>query len=196
MADFENPYAPTANPYVNSESGNFLPEQRPYAAFVGPRANYYLGAWKYAISVGIGKASFNLAAFLVPGFWFGYRKMYTTLILFDAFVLAELVIEQTFCELVFGAPDTSTGWDLFTTLSISLVCGFWGNTWYFNRAKRVIAAEQSKGLSGAALEQSLRAKGGTSVLLGIVCLIVFIVFSAAVTIGLEMFFHPDMVLFE
>lgn len=121
--------------------------------------------------------------------------MYKIALVFGVFTLLQLIVEQLFCELVLGIPETSALWDLVSVLGISAFLGYYANYWYFNHVKRAIEEEQSSGLSGSELERRLSIRGGTNVWAGIGSLVAMLVTGTLAAVCIQQIFHPDWPLF-
>ena len=128
-----------------------IEEKEEFRAFVGPNwGDYYYGALRRILrGKGVG-ASFNSAAFVLPGLWLPYRKMYlATVILYGV----------GFLEIILDAP----GLVYFgVNLLIFAICGAYGNRWYLSHAKRVIAVVGQRLLQRDIFLQTLANRGGTS----------------------------------
>src|SRR5437773_1330907 len=105
-----NPYAaPLADPNSIPVEAALGEEQETKAlrAFVGTKADYYLGKWAAALKRRGAGTGFNWAAFLLSGLWMPYRKMYMpTVILYGAMLLSE-IIEDFVIAGLFGNEDAS-----------------------------------------------------------------------------------------
>jgi hypothetical protein len=130
-----------------------IEEKEEFRAFVGPNwGDYYYGALRRILTgKGVG-ASYNWAAFVLPGFWFPYRKMYlATAILYGVAFLEIILGDKTPGIVDFGVP-----------LLIFAICGAYGNRWYLSHAKREIAVVRQRFLERDIFLQRLANRGGTS----------------------------------
>lgn len=185
----------SANPYAAPISKSSHPqaaasesaEQRHLRAFVGSSANYYLGKWRRF--VGHERMGFNWAAFLLAGFWIGYRKMYLLSMIFFAVILVETVAEEVVFVGILGYPETPAGLSLFVTLVAALVCGSYGNRWYLSHARHVIADVRTQGLEEQALIEKLSKRGGTSLASALGLFSLYMVVSCAALIILDILFY-------
>ncbi len=140
-------------------------DQNELRAFVGPNADYYLPGWWAK------KWKWNWAAFFFGGWWIAYRKMYKAFVIFFGIILTETSIELVFF------PNLAELIGRATYVVYAIVCGAFGNTWYYRKAKAVIADAHSHGghpqwdpAGGPDVYGELRKRGGTSVLIAIVAL--------------------------
>ena len=137
-------------------------DQNELRAFVGPNADYYLPGWWAK------KWKWNWAAFFFGGWWIAYRKMYKAFVIFFGIILTETSIELVFF------PNLAELIGRATYVVYAIVCGAFGNTWYYRKAKAVIADAHSHGgqqwdpAGVPDVYGELRKRGGTSVLIAIV----------------------------
>ena len=161
----QNPYAsPMSEPMAFAAVPSEDPERAELRAFVGSRANYYLSRWSPLLGGRQAGAGFNWAAFLFSGLWIPYRKMYKVTLIFYAVVLLESILEEVVMVGILGQPEVPGGLSLVIGLAIWLICGVFGNRWYFSHAKRVIAEARAEGFEGEALLRTLSRRGGTNLL--------------------------------
>ena len=125
--------------------------------FVGPDgADYYLYAWT-PILTGRGRgAFFNWAAFLIPGLWLPYRKMYLATIYFYGIALVWAIAED--------ANELPGLYRIGFVLIVALICGTFGNRWYLSYARRVIAEVKKQVQERHAVLETLPKRGGTSLI--------------------------------
>jgi hypothetical protein len=113
-------------------------------AFVGEYADYYLQAWEPPLS-GQGRAlGFNIAVFLLCGWWLAYRKMYQAI-----FILAGVLILGTLLEFLLFVSllklrEPPPGANLPFPLVVFIVVGICANSWYLGQARRVIAKVRAR----------------------------------------------------
>ena len=132
-------------------------------AFVGPKAKYYLSAWRATVNEK--RTTFNWAAFFGTAAWLLYRKMYR---------LAALCLGVIFCvsivEDIASASVPAAVWGLTT----GIIVGYYGNRWYFHHALRAVGQLRSSGL------RALAKRGGTS---PVAVLVLFILVLVALLLG-------------
>ena len=119
-------------------------EERLRAA-IGPRADYYLRRWREMDASGK-SYSWNWAACLANMYWFIFRKMWLSLILF---ILANIVLSMV--PALLPIPNKYV---VPMLIGLSFVTGYYGNYLYRRQIGKLVA-------SPATIEQ-LRARGGTS----------------------------------
>ncbi|QDV38534.1 DUF2628 domain-containing protein [Tautonia plasticadhaerens] len=186
------------NPYAAPESGSIgarsvpaeTPEQRDLRAFVGSNADYYLRRWTHLLERESAGAGFNLAAFLLSGFWLVYRKMYRVTAIFFAVILLESVVEEVIFVVVLGNEAVPAGRGLVVGLVAAIVCGSYGNRWYYSHARRVISDVRAQGLGEQAVAGALARRGGTSLVAAIGLFVLFLVVTFAVFIALAFVLYP------
>lgn len=128
-------------------------------AFVGTNASdYYLTAWRPALSGEGGARGFNLAAFFLGGLWMGYRKMYVEACLLYVLMMAVTILE----EVVMAGGSASRFPGTLFRLVLGIVVGFNANRWYWARAQRVVAEVRARGLSDVDHLWAIANRGGTS----------------------------------
>jgi hypothetical protein len=162
---------PVINPYASPESApvDFAIDVHDDAlraqlrAFVGRKADSYLGKWAPTLANPRRKPGFNFAAFFLSGLWMGYRKMYKAALIFYAALLFATIVFAVW-EASFPETSGAAVLDRMISFGVALLCGFAGNSWYLAHAKRVIAQARSEGLEGEPLLRALSKRGGTSLL--------------------------------
>ena len=145
-------------------------------AFVGKNADYYYKRWAPLIE-GQDWTGFNWAPFFFSGFWLPYRKMYQTAFGFYGCIFLATVIEEISSD--HGTPQNQTLWHILR-LTAAIICGAYGNRWYFNHAKDVIAQVRSKQLPDNVFMNELSKRGGTSIVAGVGFFVVFAVALSAI----------------
>jgi hypothetical protein len=184
--DRENPYRAPEVPLHEAPSVATLgiDSEAEFRAFVGPRADYYLRAWQRVLTGEKSRARFNWTAFFFWGWWLPYRKLYGPVSILFGIILAEFAVDW----LATGGNPTAIasviGWAMW------FICGFWGNTWYLNLAKRQIAATAVQGLTGQAQLSRLARLGGTSLGAAIGFFFLFVLVTIAVAIVLALISPP------
>jgi hypothetical protein len=142
---------------------SLTPTEQEVRAFVGPNADYYLGAWRRALAGEGGASGFNVGGFFLALPWLAYRKMYTAALILIGISIAESILEKV---LFVGGPgemlEPSPGFVLLAALVMGIVVGIGGNRWYLARARRVIEEVRSYGLPEEAHLRALSSRGGTS----------------------------------
>jgi len=149
-------------------------------AFVGRRADYYVGQWT-SETMGM-----NWGAFLFSGLWLLYRKMYALAAVLFGFILVESMIE----EVVFVGILNQQGPPEFLTpivaLAIAIVCGSYGSLWYSKHTNSKIRNVRTQGLADQAYFAALSRRGGTSIVATIGLLLAFFIVLIAAGIATEL----------
>jgi hypothetical protein len=142
---------------------SLTPTEQEVRAFVGSNADYYVRAWRPALTGEGGASGFNVGGFLLAVPWLAYRKMYTAALILIGISIAESVLEKV---LFVGAPgemrESSPGFVVLVALVVGIVVGIGGNRWYLARARRVIEEVRSQVLPEEAHLRALSSRGGTS----------------------------------
>ena len=126
--------------------------------FVGKNAGYYYTRWTPLLE-GQDWTGFNWAACFLSGFWLAYRKMYKPALVFYGAIFLVVIIEEIGTK---HGRSGKTG-DSFGFIA-SIVCGAYGNRWYFQHATRVITKVRSKRLPDNIFRDELSKLGGTNIL--------------------------------
>lgn len=159
-----------AGDFAFAEEANRDAVRTRLAAFVGEKAEYYLGKWAQLLEnhtggggfgAGFG-AGFNWAAFFFTSGWLAYRKMYRLAIAVYAITLVELVLEDVVFVGVLGKSQPPSGVGTVANLLVAVICGAYGNRWYLSHALRAVAEHDCEGLPEDAWQAKLSAQGGTS----------------------------------
>lgn len=133
-------------------------------AFVGPKADYYLKKWRLDLDGSTGSgAGFNWAAFFFSGLWLPYRRMYRVTLIFFGVFLLETIFEEIVYVGFLGRPEAPGDLNRFLGLVGAIVCGGFGNTWYFSHAQKTIGSLRSQGLPEDTYLKALTKHGGTSI---------------------------------
>jgi hypothetical protein len=148
-------------------------------AFVGRRADYYLGRWRVALRGGKG-TGFNFVAFLFSSFWLPYRKMYRVTCIYYGATLAISFVVGFVAAVVSENGDPPASLDRILGIAAGAVVGACGNGWYLAHARRKIAALKADGLPEQEVLLKLPRLGGTSVLAGLGGVVLYL----AVVIGI------------
>jgi hypothetical protein len=192
-----NPYAAPDAPLTEdaTASSPLLPSatgpanEQELRLIVGPKADHYLNKWRSRLDTPgpVGALGFNWAGFLFSGFWLPYRKMYKAGLILYAAVLGVSVGEELIIR--FLPRDVAPGIALagrLVSLVVSIVVGSYGNGWYLNHARRVVAETRTEataeGLSAGAYAALLSRRGGVNALIAFGMFLAFI--AASVVIGL------------
>lgn len=155
--------------------------------FVGPNAGYYLSAWEPLLK-GFGSyAGFNMAAFFLWGLWLPYRKMYRVALLMYALLLVESLAEDAILRWVLRMPELPYRLSALVGLTIAIVFGSMANRLYLSHARRRIAQIQDQNLTPEEYRETLRRRGGTNLVAGVL----FLVGAIATSVGV--FFLWDMI---
>lgn len=123
--------------------------------FVGKNTGYYFGKWESLLSGSAGWAGFNWAAFFFSIPWLLYRRLYKILFIFLGLIVVVAMLEEFLFDGLFP-PLLATPF----FLAMPLLCGFYGNQWYFVHAlKKIRDVDQpSPDARWAALDKA----GGTN----------------------------------
>ena len=133
------------------------------AAFIGPRAPYYLRAWRSLSAHQTNFGGVNRAAFFCSAAWLLYRRLYRLAAIFLGVVLLESIVSAALFRHR-GVP-TPVSYDLLTTAIYATVAGLFANRWYYHHARGRITALKNRGIRSPA---ALAEQGGTSWLAPIV----------------------------
>ena len=161
-------------------------ERRQLAAIVGPNAGYYLQHWAALVRNRTGRAGFNWAAFFLSGLWVAYRKMYRVVVILFAVILAEAVVEEVIFVHVMGKPEPPSFLSTVVALVVAIICGAYGNRWYFSHARAAVAELGRETLAEEPLLEALSKRGGTSVAASIAMLALFIAVGIATLLVLSL----------
>jgi hypothetical protein len=144
-------------------------------AAVGPRADFYLRKWERSE-----RGGFNWAAFFCSGVWLPFRKMYRA----TAILYAAVIIESVLEDLVFvgwlGMPETPRALERGVGWAVCCVCGGFGNMWYLSHVKHLVAATRATVPNEDQCLDTLRKRGGTTMLgaLGLFAVFVMAIIAA------------------
>lgn len=158
-----------------------------YEAFIGEKKRaYYIDKFKAFDEQPQGrKASWNWGAFFGNYLWALYRKMYGWfLVCFGIF--AFLTIYSNYLKYYEGgAPKTYSILLYICMVAFSLFFGIMGNSLYYRKARKKIAAAQSSVTDKPALLESLRNKGGVHIWILWVCIagLILSLFNGAYILG-------------
>jgi hypothetical protein len=182
---------PNLNSVVADSFGPSPASEAEIRAFVGKNADYYLGKWQPALD-GFGRArGFNWAAFLFIGFWLPYRKMYRFAFILFGVIMADAIIEQILIYRGIANEQALKGITRTLELGFSIVCGSYGNAWYYAYAMREISRIRAKGLDDSEYFHALSRRGGTNPLAGLGMLVGFIVILVLILAVLEALFVAE-----
>ena len=161
--------------------------EKEFSAFVGPKADYYLERWRFAVDGPEIATGFNWAAFFLSGLWLPYRKMYRFAAIFFGIIWLETVLAEVVWVGILGKPEAPAALGRFVGLVASIVCGWLANEWYLSHARKAISEVRSQGLSEEAHLEALAKRGGTSLAASLGFLVVFLLAAFAALILLEFF---------
>lgn len=122
-----------------------------------------------------GKISWNWCAFLVPGAWFLYRKMYKYFVVLFCIGLVTGSLEF----LVSGHASEIISY--ITSIAISVCGGLFGDKLYYSRIKKLVAADDASAASEEQRTESVQKYGGVSPAAVVVLIMVAILSFAIVT---------------
>jgi hypothetical protein len=132
-------------------------------AFVGRNSNSYFRSWQPALS-GMGRPNkFKAAAFWLSVFWVGYRKLYKVAAVLFGILLVEIALEIVIFEGVLNMQEPPAGLNGIIGLSVAIICGNWGNSWYLSHTKQIIEEVRMKRLDEKEHLSELARRGGTSI---------------------------------
>lgn len=137
--------------------------------FIGKNAEYYLRRFQ-EISAKNSKASWNWAAFFLSTYWCFYRKMYKHGAIFAGILYL--------CSMIPGIGTVIGG------ITISIVCGVLGNSFYKNHLDEKIQAAAEMGINDECFGYYALEKGRTSLASGII----FALFMQIVSLMLQLYF--------
>ncbi len=139
-----------------------MENQENVEAFVGSRAGYYRQRWRSFSEAPSAMLSFNLAACLGQVLWLAYRKLYPALLWFMAALVADVCLVLYVEEHRLLPAGIVTAWNTIMAVLFMAVPGFWGNSWYWRRFRKVeLQAASGQGGRDEQL-RFLRRRGGTS----------------------------------
>lgn len=134
------------------------------AEFVGDNIRYYRQKWRDG-GRNSTNISFNFNAYLLPYYWFGYRKMYPQVLIFS------LIIFFAYLAFYFAELNSDNPLSIFIFLAISVlsfgmtvICGWFTNLIYRRRAWRIVTATRKLTNNKAERLRIYQKKGGTSIL--------------------------------
>jgi hypothetical protein len=162
------------------------------SVFVDAKSEYYLNAWKPALT-GTGHVrQFNLSAFFLGALWLVYRKMYPEAMLLLGANLAIGFITALICDVALRDPLLSQGVASVVGIAIGGYVAAHANGWYLSRALRVISRVRGSGLSPDDQIFAIARRGGTNPFAAVVFLVVFVVVIGTCLGGpLQLRFHED-----
>lgn len=148
-----------------SFQASILPEEM--RLYIGKNSDYYMQKFNVLSSSG-GKASWNWAAFLLTIPWCIYRKMYR-----EGVILAAISL---FCGMI---PVIN----MISTITICVVCGVLGNSFYLNHIYKLDEQASAVGLSNELRSYYALTRGGTSIESGVL----FSMFTLAINLLLSIY---------
>ena len=135
---------------------------------VGSKADYYLAQWHEILRGRSCHCGFNKAAFFLAALWLPYRKMYRVAFALWLVIALETVISNFVFVEVLGHDDAPSWYDRLITLLVALVCGNFGNRWYYWHCRRKLGSARERGcFEHEGLAEALQGQGGTSLLASI-----------------------------
>lgn len=144
-----------------SSIGNF--NEQEVRAFIGKEADYYLKKWQPILEGRGCWAGFNWAAFFLTGVWLAYRKMYKATFIY----YGTRIVGGIFLGAILGEHIESNFLEILVDLVAGIVCGTFGNIWYFFRTQKAIDGIRLPGLQEEVHLQSLSKLGETNLGLSI-----------------------------
>ncbi|NLZ94955.1 MAG: DUF2628 domain-containing protein [Bacteroidales bacterium] len=146
------------------------------------------------------KSSVNIMALLFPEFYFFYRKMNKTGIIVMALTILlsipyviYMVSEGVFVGITLPAifaNDIKLIGQIASVASIltgimRVICSFFANYWYYEKAKKEIGECKNQGLSGDQLNQAIASKGGVSSTNVVVAITIYVAIIVGLLIGIN-----------
>jgi Protein of unknown function (DUF2628) len=138
------------------------PTENEIRAFVGKNSDYYLSRWSAFLTGEESKIRFNIAAFWLTGLWLPYRKMYKITIGIYAFIVTETILEYILFDEILKYEEPPKILDYIVGLTVGLVCGIYGNRWYYSHTCKNISEVRGLSTSEESRTQALIKRGGTS----------------------------------
>ena len=126
-------------------------------AVFGPRADYYLRKWRET-----NRGGFNWAGFFFSGVWLAYRKMYGPAAILFTCVVVEAIVEEIVFVHSMGLPEVPKAIDRAVSLAVALICGRFGNKWYFDRVYRLVGRARAQMADQVERVRWLESRGGTT----------------------------------
>lgn len=160
-------------------------------AFVGPKADYYLGKWRPSQAGPEHSTGFNWAAFLLSGLWLPYRKMYTITLILLGIILVESVAEEVLFVGILGEPEPPLVLSRVIGLGVAVLCGAYGNRWYLAHARKAIAEVRAQGFDQQATHDRLAKRGGTSWLSPVLTILAYIAVLLVVFLLMDSFLYTN-----
>ena len=133
-----------------------------YSAVIQKKAKFYKKTFK-DMDEGERKTSWNWSAFLFPGYWTLYRKMYGFGFIFVVIQLLSMMLSIC-CQ--FAEPDEVPEMLAFPYLTLciglplSIVCGALANWYYKKKVDKIIRSAENKAVPERS--QYLRKRGGVN----------------------------------
>lgn len=187
-SEARNPYAsPAAFSMPADYEADKVPDAQKLAAFVGSKDRYYLGKWRRLLENWNSSAGFNWGACLLTGLWLSYRKMHLQALIFYSIILVESILEELLFVVYLGQEESPPLIGTIVSLGAALICGWNGNRWYLNHARKTINLIAAQGfVDGEATYALLAKRGGTNLLGSIGTFLLFIIVLMAVFISIEL----------
>ncbi len=147
-----------------------------YVKFVKKNPVYYLANFFNMHKRG-SKGSYNISAFLFPEYFFFYRKMYVVgvimLLLATVLEIPTMLLYLINGELMnVSLPAVVANnqafienlemYFLVIRFVLDVVCGIFGNYWYFKKAKKTISQVEEMDITDEEKNEIITQKGGTS----------------------------------
>lgn len=172
--DGANPFQTKPINLLEEEIGGHKGEK--YVKFVKKNPVYYVANF-FGFSKNKNKMSFNISAFLFPEYYFFYRKMFgigalmlilatileipSMIIYFLNGAISEINLPSFFVNNA-QAFQTLEYVCTFIRLIIEIICGCFGNYFYFKKAKTTIEKVENMDISDEEKNELISRKGGTS----------------------------------
>lgn len=132
---------------VSQSEHMILNQDEAFRLFIGHNADYYLSKWSTS-SDSTKRAGWNWAAFIGNVYWMGYRKMYLQALILTVFYIIA-------SEFLFSNALTAS-------IPIMLICGFLGNTVYYQYVNKKITSISSLYRELPTQREKIKEAGGTS----------------------------------
>jgi hypothetical protein len=138
------------------------PTELELRVFVDCNSDYYLTAWKPALTDGGFVRQFNLSAFFLGALWLAYRKMYLEAVMLVGVGSAISFVSALVCLFVFRDPLLIRGTTTIVGFAIGGYVAAHANHWYLVRALNAIERVRNSGLSPDAQVLAIARRGGTN----------------------------------
>jgi len=154
-----------------------LPTEAEVRACVGRHANYYLKQWRQLMEGNNIGADSHLASFLLPIFWFPYRKLWKLTAIVYAIIVFALIADHALFVIWLQGPSPQLFFRI-ALLLVGFICCWNSNDWYYQHVRRMVQEERASGVTGADYLKRLATRGGTSSIKATLLVVMLLVFFA------------------